>query len=69
MIAGHLITVVQGKRPKTYIVCEADPGRAVEMLREKLGAPLELPLSPMAVSRAVTAEHGIGSGEVKLLHL
>ncbi len=46
MIAGHLITVVQGKRPKTYIVCEADPGRAVEMLREKLGAPLELPLSP-----------------------
>lgn len=69
MIAGHMITIVIGRRPKTYVVGEADPEQAVEQLRHKLGTSLDVPLSPMPVSKAVMAEHGLKPGQIKQLHL
>ncbi len=69
MIVGHMITVVSGRRPKTYMVCEADAAAAVECLRRKLGTPLDVPLSPLPVRKATMADHGLKPGQIKLLHL
>ncbi len=69
MIAGHMIAVMVGRRPKTYMVCEGEAGAAMECLRKRLGMPLDVPLSPLPVSRAVMADHDLQPGHIKQLHL
>ncbi len=69
MIAGHMITVVIGRRPKTYVVYEAAADAAVARLRRQIGPSCDAPISTLAVSATVMAAHGLAPGQVKLLHL
>jgi hypothetical protein len=69
MIAGHMITIVIGRRPKIYVVSEVDAEQAVARLRGKLGMAVDAPLSSMPVSKVVMAEHDLRPGQVKQLHL
>lgn len=66
---GYIITLTKGGRPKNYLVVEADQKKALEALGSKLGSRLKLAIEPLPISASFVADHGLGPGAIKELHL
>jgi hypothetical protein len=68
-MGGHIITVTHHKRLQTYIVGEADRGKAIAILASELKQPILEPLAPVFVPPGVLKDHAVKPGHAKRLHL
>jgi hypothetical protein len=66
---GHIITLVDGKWPKTYIIGEAERDKAIQILARKLKHPLTPLPDLQPVSAEILKDHGIKPGQAKRFHL
>ena len=68
-VAGHMITLVNGRCPETYVVAEPDREKAIQILTGHLNNRSVRPLDPLPISAEGVRDYGVRPGQAKRLSL